>query len=354
MAYSDKGISFQRCGGVSRSFYEIIKRMDKRNICIGAIFFNNIYFEKYYNVNSYFHMNSIGKIGKLINKLYLLVLIRVEKCDILHSTYYSIFPDLLVKNVKHVTTIHDMIHERGLFPGDIKTIINKKKHIYSADAIVTVSQWTKRELLDIYPDVSPEKIHVIYHGNGLEFNNEIEPCICIPKKYILFIGQRKYYKNFDRFLEAFSVLCQDDDELKLVCVGSRLDRKEKETIKRMCLMERVVTIQCDDAELAFLYKNAECFVYPSLYEGFGIPILESWSCDCPVVLSNIEVFKEIAGEGALYFDPYKIDEIVRAVKLVIEKTDLKQKLCDIGKQRLSRYSWDKAAQEMNAVYKSLL
>ncbi len=353
--FTDKGISFQKYGGVSRYFCEMIKRlMQKPEVrCdIGALFFDNFYFSELYDEKSLRHYKPVWKFGKLINRLYSVCLYVMNKYDIVHHTYYNLFPEYFYKKCKHVVTIHDMIPEMGLLD-DKEAVKRKKQYIYSSDHIVAVSECTKNDILRIYPDISPKKITVIYHGADLD--KKSGGSIELPTRYILYVGQRLQYKNFDNFLLAYSKLLERHQQVLLVCFGGgAFSPKEKERIEELGLSEFVKYVSGNDKELAAAYTNAECFVYPSKYEGFGIPILEAWSCECPVVLSNASCFPEIAGNAAKYFDPDSSEDMALVIGELLDNKEKRKDLKKLGSDRLKEYSWEIAAQKTLDVYRSLL
>ena len=132
--------------------------------------------------------------------------------------------------------------------------------------------------------------------------------------------------------------------------GSKLKKDEQETLTNMGILEYTIHIKASDQALSELYSRALLFVYPSLYEGFGIPILEAYACHCPVALSNTSCFPEIAGEAAIYFDPYSINSMFEAITKIIYNEDLRSQLIRLGDERLKRYSWEKAAQKTEEAY----
>lgn len=351
--YPDKGISFQKYGGISRYFCEIIKRIsdnEAEEIDIAAIFFDNYYFCDWYNKNGLKHYKPFGKLGKLINRLYSVELYLKKQHDVVHHTHYNIFPEYFFGRCKHVITIHDMIPELG-YLDDKKTVREKKKYIYKADYIIAVSENTKKDILSIYPDIQESKISVIYHGTSIQ--SEIECDLNLPLRYILYVGQRGGYKNFKRLLYAFSKI--DDKNIMLVCFGGgKYTQEELKIISELSIDKRVKLISGSDKELVKAYHDAQCFVYPSLYEGFGIPILEAWKCKCPVVLSNASCFPEIAGDAGIYFDPYSESSICNTINNVLKDDTKKREIIQLGFERLKMFSWDEAAQKTADIYHKII
>lgn len=358
--FDSQALTGQRWGGVSRYFYEVVVGLEKYNcnVDIPTLFSKNYYFESYFNAienkihKSLFFEKLLRKFIRDPQKKWTLARNR-SKYDIIHPTYYDTY--ILGKfNGKLVTTIHDMNYE--LFPNyfhDTEEIVaNKKAHIYQSDAIIAVSQCTKDRILDIYPDIDPDKITVIYHGNSLMPQENRESFF--DKPYILHVGGRAGYKNFEAELRAVAKILKEKD-MYLVCGGSGdFTPQEKKLIEELGVVEYCRQMNYSDEDLAVMYANAVCFIYPSLYEGFGIPILESWACKCPVVLANASCFPEVAENAAVYFDPTDLGDIERAIRTVVEDKALRENLINSGLERLKLFSWDRTVKETYNLYCALL
>lgn len=355
--FSGKALSLQKYGGVSRYFCEIIKRLDTYNdinVKVAAKLFDNVYFQEFYTKNKIKYYRLHGKLGKMINIIHFVLMSVIYRPNVIHSTYYDIFPDFLFKNILHVTTVHDMAYERGLLPNIGNVIEKKKYHIYKADIIIAVSEWTKKEILDIYPDINAEKIKVIYHGNSLLPKESKRILGILEKKYILFVGQRSNYKNFFTLLKAFSIIANMTNDVELICSGKSFNEEEIATIYKLGITGKVYQEEFNDDDLCDAYKNAICFIYPSLYEGFGIPILEAWSCGCPILLSDIPVFREVAEDGALYFSPHDEVELSQMIMDMINNENLRKQLVSRGTELVKKYDWTIAAKKTADLYRKLL
>lgn len=246
-----------------------------------------------------------------------------------------------------------MIHEiyaDSYFKDDINTSKLKKEICEKAAGIIAISEHTKKDLIRFF-NISPNKIKVIYHGSNL--NKEIRK-MNLPKRYILFTGSRTLYKNFDLFIEAISNLLLEDKELYLVCTGKEFDKNEKNNLKRLNIEDKVYQILANDDEMYTIYHNAECFVFPSLYEGFGIPILEAWESECPIALSNTSCFPEIADDAGEYFNPLDKSSIEKAIKNILYDKKRREKIVLRGKERLKEFSWDKTYKETLRFYEEIL
>ena len=259
-------------------------------------------------------------------------------------------------NKPFVITVYDMIHELfpEFFPND-PTSSYKDQLIKEAQKIIAISNNTKQDLMKIY-NVHEDKIEVIHLGcsfndrdlSAKRHNN-------LPKEYILYVGERKNYKNFRFFIESIVPLFKNRPDLEVICAGSHsFNESEKELLQNLNLSKKVVHYPGSDEFLLDLYRNAIAFVFPSMYEGFGIPVLEAFSAGCPVICSNTSSFPEIAGDAAFFFDPYDKDSIRDSVKSVISDTNLRKEMINKGFEKIKGFSWQETANRTKKLYKSLI
>ncbi|RPJ79766.1 MAG: glycosyltransferase family 1 protein [Alphaproteobacteria bacterium] len=370
--YDHTVFQFQRYGGISRYFYELITRLStKENVDISL--FQGLHINEYalskhkHNFDSYWgykweYKKPAAKYMALIfampNKVLFDSYIRSLGVNIYHPTYYKTNLDKYNKSAI-VLTVHDMIHElySDQFIDSRFVIKAKKKSINTADQIICVSKNTKKDLINLY-DVPEDKIEVIYHGNSLPKSDEflkladLKKLYPITKPFLLYVGDRKTpYKNFTMLLETYTTTLSDSFDL--VCFGGGdFNRNELRTIQgiKKC-SGKVIHLSGSDHLLASLYKNAFCFIYPSLYEGFGIPLLEAMGLGCPVIASDTSSIPEVVDKAALLFDPNSKDSLISAIEL-LESDDLKrEKLVNLGFEQEKKFSWDKTAHETFKVYK---
>ncbi|MES2446443.1 MAG: glycosyltransferase family 1 protein [Bacteroidota bacterium] len=356
----------QQFGGISRYFAELMHGISNdplhrlmpeklystnfylsdKNLLKNQFFFNYPTFRGKARINSFL----VDKQNKLITSL-----ISKGDYDIFHPTYYdSKFLENL-HNKPFVLTVHDMIHELYLDTEYNKIhseTLNKQLLIPKASHIIAVSQNTKNDILKLYPEISPEKISVIHHGNSLRVNNNVIQ-MELPEKYLLFVGQRDAYKNFNWMIDTLKDYLTDTN-ISVICAGgSKFKLDEIEILNHLGLANKVIQIPIDaDHTLAHLYQNAVCFVYPSKYEGFGIPILEAFACQCPVIISNSSCFPEIAGDAALYFNLEKPFELLENLRIV-QETEQRNVLIAKGNNQLKKFSWQKSVYQHLAVYNKL-
>jgi glycosyltransferase involved in cell wall biosynthesis len=362
--YDHQTFTNQQFGGISRYFFELIRRFDgEKNSCeVGMCLSNNAYYNKGVNTNlSTFypetHFRGKSRIIKYFNQKSSVKNINCGDYDIFHPTYYdTYFLDYIVDR-PFVVTFHDMIHEKFSndfedFKIDNKIIYNNKKILLEkSKKIIAVSETTKQDIIEIF-GVEENKIDVVYHGNSLlpTENNSI-----IIGPYILFVGNRGLYKNFSFFITTiFHYLLKNN--LKLVCAGGGdFTLNELELISSLGISTNIVYKKLTSDEiLANYYKHALFFCFPSLYEGFGIPVLESFACGCPVLLSNAGSLPEIGGDSVLYFNPNDKHSLDFAFNKILFDEDLRSKLKIKGYSRLKYFSWDKTYQDHLKVYESIL
>ena len=206
--------------------------------------------------------------------------------------------------------------------------------------------------------IAPDKIEVIYHGSS--FRSEQAELVKIkpdklPDEYLLYVGNRNDYKNFKGLAEAIAPLLKKNPAFYLVCAGKRFFSKaEQELLQLLGINSRVLCYAgVNDNLLAYLYCHAKAFIFPSFNEGFGIPVLEAWSCGTPVILSEIPCFLEVAEDAGFYFNPFSPDSIAESVEKVIRDNELRKKLIEKGEKRLELFSWDKTVRQTVQLYESL-
>ena len=356
--YDYQIFEMQRFGGISRYFCEIIKRIPAQHKITVRYSIN-------YYLTSWMLEKSLILLPRFIYKRYhsffekknheiTKKLLKTGGPYLLHPTYYDpYFLDYIGEN-PYIITVHDMIHEK--FPQYVTdaniTIGHKKKVITRANRIIAISENTKKDIIEIF-NINPQKIDVIYHSTSMKhFSGKHK--LQIPERFLLFVGDRTPYKNFKRFMETFAQIHEQDRTLFAIYTGSKLKKDEQDMLIGMGIFEYTIHIKASDQALSELYSRALLFVYPSLYEGFGIPILEAYACHCPVALSNTSCFPEIAGDAAVYFDPYSISSMSEAITKVIYNEEKRSQLIRLGNERLKRYSWEKAAQKTVEAYQKAI
>ena len=276
--------------------------------------------------------------------------------DIVHETYYSATPTYK-GNAARVLTVYDLIHEKfpqSFAPGD-PIAKNRAKAVERADHIICISESTRRDLIETYR-VPEAKVSVTYLGyDTLSASNLVASALVGPKPYLLYVGSRHGYKNFDGLVTAYAASSLLKTGTRIVCFGGgALTSAERALLAQLNLaVDDVVQIGGNDERLAALYQGAIAFVYPSKYEGFGIPPLESMSLGCPVICSNTSSIPEVVGDAGAYFDPNDTESMRQAIESVLQSPRRRQELIDLGNTRLSAFSWARCAAETLTVYRKL-
>lgn len=365
--YDNQIFATQVYGGVSRLFYELITHLSEKE---GA----NIYLFHGFYINRfpladvkkklafYFgrevpRLPYTAKFIRLFNTLLFDLFKPRKNIDIFHPTDFSPVVRRWEKTPL-VLTVCDMIPE--LYPHffkDIKTRLkNKRESIQRADRIITISHATKTDLLKFH-EVDEKKVQVVYPGVSLplQFNGKNE----LPfagKPYILYVGTRKQgYKNFKNLLSAYGANHRINSLCRLVCFGgSPFTADELDLASRLGCKGSLIWVTGDDSLLARVYAGARVFVYPSLYEGFGLPPLEAMAYGCPVAASGISSIPEVLGDAALYFDPTEPGAISSTVEKVLFQGDTAEELVKKGSRRVEKYTWSKMAEETRRVYRDVL
>lgn len=351
----------QKYGGVSRYFAELIKNIklfSDAEAILPTTLSDNVYFSNRYRIplGIFYNIDFRGR-----HRLFCAVNTRFSKhalmddsqYDIFHPTYYD--PYHLSLDIKKpvVITVHDMIHE--LFPSYFsikdKTTEYKKKLLERADKIICISETTKKDLCKLL-HINNEKISVIHLGTS--FSEILPKKIALPDRYLLFVGGRHGYKNFNLLIRSIATLLKDH-RLALFCAGGgAFNAIEKKLLSEYGLKKHVFQKNVNDRELKFCYKNTLAFIFPSLYEGFGIPIIEAFSCGCPVLLSNTSCLPEIAGEAGLYFNPCNPESIAAMVSTVLNKNFDRESVVRKGFLISKNFTWKKTAEKTLDTYRELL
>jgi glycosyltransferase involved in cell wall biosynthesis len=347
-------------GGASRYYVEVIDYLKRESDL--AIELPLIYAQNFHLKEKGLHKPFIDKVLKIkykyslsfralqLNQWYLKRKLNQGNFDIFHPTHYDPYFLPYLKGKPYVATVLDMIHELGLVKNTTQAALDEKRiSMENATKIVAISQTTKDDLVRLL-NIPAEKVVVIY----LATDFKPTPKVSTEKKYILFTGNRGNYKNFDRFIEAVAPIVNNKKDLYIRLTGAPLTAPETQKIVSLKLTEKVdLEIYVDEKRLMELYSNALCFVFPSLYEGFGIPILEAFACECPTAISQASCFPEVAGDASLYFDPYSVEDMRQKIQQLIDNELLRNDLIQKGKIRLKKFSWENTAQLHEVLYQNL-
>ena len=289
------------------------------------------------------------------NRLYSIEKLKRGDFDVFHPTFFDPYFLPYLNGKPFVLTVHDMIPE--LFPSSSNDSQVKVKPLLCQKAahIVAVSERTKQDLVRLL-HVPEEKISVIYHG-APNYDDCTSLMPILDGQYILYVGQRRdSYKNFLPMLKSLVPVLQHHQAIKVVCTGPDFTKAERLFMKDAGICNKVIHRYVNDQELQNLYAHALCFIYPSVYEGFGIPILEAYRANCPVLLNEVSCFPEIAQEAAVYFHLNgQSSDLDQVMENFLRMTDRERNLLlERQRERLSCFSWQKSAQKLTDLYKALV
>jgi glycosyltransferase involved in cell wall biosynthesis len=281
-----------------------------------------------------------------------------DRFDLIHATtHYGTFMPCRYRNVITVTDVSPLLHPDTHGRGQVMYHRYFLPQVLKrADVIVTISHSSKKDIISCFR-LSEEKVHVIHLGVDRNFvptvTGESNFARTLPERYILNIGTLEARKNLPRLLEAYAIVRGKGLSHKLLIAGARGWRLSSlaRIVEKHKLENDVVFLgYVEDADLPLLYSRADFFVYPSIYEGFGLPILEAMACGTPVITSNCSSMPEVAGDAALLVDPLDVNDLVTKILDLAGSGDLRRFLREKGIGRASLFSWEKTAQETLAVY----
>ncbi len=294
------------------------------------------------------------------------IVLRRERVDLFHAPHYVLPP---LAQCRSIVTIHDVIHL--LFP----QYFGRLAHAYAraclwaaakrSDRILTVSETSKNDILRRFK-VPAEKIAVIYNAIDERFNvkpsdeqvQKVRERYQLDQQFVLYVGNIRPHKNLERLIDAFDRVRRSGfDHLRLLIIGDEISKYPalRRAVHRHKLHKFVRFLGFVPMEtLAVLYRLADVFVFPSLYEGFGLPPLEAMASGAPVVTSNVSSLPEVVGDAALLVDPYDPDSIAGGIRQVLTEPDLRASLRARGLSRAQQYSWQRSIEQVHQIYYDVL
>lgn len=372
IAYDHQAFCLQKTGGISRYFCRLAEELAlTQQIGIFAPLYRNQYLKALpkalvhgYRVNDYPPKTAGLFVGA--NAMLSSPLMRAWHPDVVHETYFSFkatgpTPSVIgnKKNCPRVITVFDMISELELeakpkAAADLRTSA-KFAAVSRADHVVCISEHTRQDLLRLF-HIPKEKTSVIYLGCDVPQPLQVVTSQKQPRPYLLYVGLRGGYKNFSRLVKAIAASPQIRKDFDLIAFGGNaFSEQEQALIQQLGFAPSQIRQQAgNDQELSRLYSEAAAFVYPSTYEGFGLPPLEAMAHHCPVVSSHRSSMPEVIGTAAEFFDPENIDEMTFALERVLFSTERANELRQKGLARLKEFTWQRCAQETLRVYQALI
>jgi mannosyltransferase len=346
IVYDNIIYSLQKAGGISKYWTELIKRQKK-----------NIIFYELENQNIFRNSLKISTLEEAKIPLFILryfpFLKKIKSGSIFHSSYYR---TTFQKDVINITTVHDFTY--NYFTNGLVKIVHmfqKNLAIKNSDGIICVSNNTKKDLLKFFPSLNREKIKTIYNGvdnsffqiKNLKKTVSKDLKFLINKKIILYVGERRgVHKNFSLVLDIINSL----NDYYLVCVGGgHFEKKEKKNIDKKIKGKFYHINKISNHKLNMIYNISFCLLYPSSYEGFGIPIIESMKAGCPVISTNKSSIPEISGNAAILVSKINKEQFIHSIQLLQNKS-LRNKYVKRGIKQAKKYSWDKCFKETLKFY----
>lgn len=360
--------------GIGKYIENVLLNIDDDSLSVvlfGHDDYNYNILNKKFIVDVNYSSNIIGK-NKLIRVLWEQFILPFKtkkyKSDILHCPAHVI---PIFNFTKTIVTVHDLAFK--LFPSTYKYLNRVYLNwfvplsVKKANVIIAVSKNTKNDIIKEY-NIKPEKIKVVYNGVDEKFRrvkndqmlNKIRVKYNLPNKFILYLGTLEPRKNINRLILAYKkylINKANNDAVKLVIAGGKgwLYNSIFALVKEEKLDSHVIfTGYIDDSDIVYLYNLASIFIYPSLYEGFGLPPLEAMACGTPVITSNVSSLPEVVGDAAIKIDPYNIDELTDAITNVLSNSNLQRELIEKGIKRAKQFSWKNTAEETLKVYREVL
>jgi glycosyltransferase involved in cell wall biosynthesis len=353
--------SFQRYGGVSRYFFELARRLPAHNVSEVSIV-APLHVNNYLTADSArpftrgryvpYTFKDTSRVIGVVNRFAVPIALRKANPDIVHETYYAIKP--IGRARRRVVTVYDMIHELfpEEFPDAAQATAAKRAAINRADHVICISENTRRDLVSLF-GVDPARTSVVHLGYSVDVDTPAEQ-EHTGRPSLLYVGNRYGYKNFNSLLQAFgsSPILREFD---LVAFGGQpVLPDELEEIERLGVTDRVRFESGSDRELVTRYRSATAFIYPSKYEGFGIPPLEAMSYGCPVVCSDAGPIPEVVGDAGAYFDPNSVEDLRLTLERVVTTNELQADLRARGHARLAEFSWDDCAAATARIYREVM
>ena len=351
----------QKVGGISRYFVELcngLNGFDGVNAKIISPFNINLYLKesKVSNSRPIFLPGLSTRFGanRKISEFNRILSSRQSRrisSDVVHETYYSNEP-IFHSQSKRVLTVYDMIRER--MGTDLKKSQTKMRALSRADHVICISHSTRNDLVEIF-GISSEKITVVHLGVSEFFSPLVNHDTPSRTPYFLFVGQRSGYKNFAFMLQAWVNVNNNFGELKIhVFGGGAFTSEEIHVMEKLKISHCIIKVDGSDEDLKREYQMASALIYPSVYEGFGMPILEAMASGCPVLCSNTSSMPEVGGRAVLFFDPQNVDSLTNCLLKFLDSKDLPLELRKMGLLQSENFSWQKTALQTLKVYEDLV
>jgi glycosyltransferase involved in cell wall biosynthesis len=338
----------QKFGGVSTVWDSILSTIDKEIIDVA-------YLEAKFK-NKTLGMGYIGENLPLSIRRYLPVILKNHNPKVFHSSYFRICKN---KSTKNIVTVHDFIYEK--YDNGLRKRVHLAQKNYAlknADAIVCVSENTKQDLVSYLPWIDESIVRVIHNGVGNDFfveENSGNLHVDTSPPYILFVGSRSQHKNFDAVISLMKAETVELLSLLLITVGGgELSKQHELLLSPITAKGKYKHISSvSNSALRKLYNEAYCVVYPSLYEGFGMPPLEAMACGCPVICADSSSIPEVVGNAGLLFNPHKVEEAEEYL-FKLNSEDYRNSIIQKGLERSRELSSENTGKNTVDLYKEFI
>jgi glycosyltransferase involved in cell wall biosynthesis len=275
--------------------------------------------------------------------------------DVVHFTYYDPRQLTAFPGVPKVVTVHDMVPEK--LPPELvdgEPHMAKRAFVDAADAIICVSEATRDDLFEVWGPITDRPVIITGHATSDRFHPQVAPAD-LGYRYVLYVGSRDHYKNFPLLMTAYAGSAAQAAGVRLLAVGGgRLTEDEVALAATLGIGDDLVQLTAAEADLPGLYRGAELFVFPSLFEGFGMPVLEAMATGTPAVLADIPVFHEVAGPAAVYYSPEDPWALRTELDRLLADPTERARLATAGVQRAGEYSWRRTALTTAELYRQLV
>jgi len=359
VAFDEQIFALQAYGGISRMFAELARQFTADpDIGVELLPLNAPVINRYLldnpDLTTHLAVRDAGHEYRALVRYFMRVQPRRGQ-DIVHNTFYLPHGLVHYPKAKRVVTVHDMIPERMPETRRRLDLLTLKRHyVRQADHIICVSEATKRDLLEIYDDIRAP-ISVVHHGVDPAFRPGLPKVEGLPEHYVVFVGNRGSYKDASVLMEAFAQINDDFPGLTLLFVGGGpFTRSEAETATRLKISERIRQVSLPDHAMPAAYGHAEVCVFPSRFEGFGLPALEAMACGTPTILANATSLPEVGGDAARYFAPGDAHDLARQLRETLTSQEGRDLMVAAGLSRAAEFTWRRSAMETASAYRETL
>lgn len=365
IAYDHQIFSAQSYGGISRYYVRLAEKLidEGQDVAVFAPLHRNKYLGSLpisvvhgYELRHLFPRSDRAMM--LLNQLIAMHAIKKWHPALVHETYYS-RARIAPRGCPTVVTVYDMIHEKfaDYFSPNSKASELKRAAVERADHVICISASTRKDLVELF-NINEDKVSVVHLGYE-RFGNNPQGSASVThenKPYLLYVGNRGGYKNFSGLLKAISKSARLRDAVDVVTFGGGdfNDFEQQEIAGLGFNPGQIRHVAGGDEILGDLYTHAAAFVYPSLYEGFGLPPLEAMAHNCPVISSNTSSMPEVIGDAGEFFDPASITDMAAAIERVVYSPSRASELVKRGQQRLTHFSWVSCAESTLEIYRKVV